>query len=601
MIKAVNSLLPRGKSSKLAVKPATADDFFIELAQPHKTFRPGEEVAGQIILVLGQSTVGLRLTLSLQGAVKCSSTSPLRSDKRQSLFDHAVVLYGRPGANEQGLSSGEHRFPFIVKIPKKNVYTSIKFEKGQISYHLESKLFLAEELIDVSKMSLSIIKPINLLTLPEAHPKVLTFKNISSRKTLKATVSTTSSLNSGMSLDSTGSLNNDSVRVKVSMPYIGYLKGETVPVKLNIKHYKHISNVNGIIVTLIRVCKLDLGKDYEFESYRKDLCQSIVPLVLDQKNFGDISTSLRIPPDCFPTIISPSLSFQYFIEVLVNLSSSSSSNRHTPPKSQFSSMNSASSLSLPGFELKDMDIEFTDKIKPMINVDKLKKMKNVLTITNEVVIGTERRPVSNLRSRSPLETPNYDEMMMSEKFINQSQSKGTLPTLEELDLPTIPPAMSLAASYAETIQQDHNKRRGHSGELLCLPTNSNSTNRDADTINQSSVLGQTAMIPPSSNFTFTPLPHIEVPSTIDEKERIRLQEEMRTQALVPSEPPAVIITPQNEIFPPIYQLPDLLTTDGPNNEDEQNKDSEEHILPKYTKDANVFETPDSDDHRQSDD
>lgn len=564
MIKAVNHLLPRSKvQQKLKAKPITGD-FYIELNDPHKVYTPGEEVAGQIILILNENTINLKLNLSLEGSINVSSNSPLRSDKKDQLFNHSVKLYGDSNNNEQGLSSGEHRFPFIVKIPKKNVYTSIKFEKGNITYLLKSTLLLNNEIISVTKKLLNIIKPINLLSLPEAHPKILNFRNISSKKALKATLSSTSSLNSSFSMDSNGSINNDSVRIKLTLPYLGYLKGESIPVKLNIKHYKHISNMNGIIVTLIRVCKLDLGRDYEFESYRKDLSQSIVPLVLDQKTCkGEISTTLKIPADCFPTIISPSLSFQYFVEVLINLSSNGK------PASSGYNLNNSSSLSLRRMELNDEDVHFNDNMRPMVNVDNLKRMKHVLTITNEVIIGTERRPLSRLRSssRSPLNVSMDSDYHIGEVgsiggFLNeQLPVNDKLPTLSELPLTLA----SLQNSDTTSIRPP---------PIESASTMRDVSNSDGNSINQV----------PSSGFTFTPLPPINIPSSIDEKENLRLQEEMRHNALMPSEPPA-IVTPTDQTLPVSYQLPPPLT-----NENQQ--------LPKYSKrpeHSDILETPNSDD------
>lgn len=576
MIKAVNNFLPRSRvQQKLKARPLVAD-FYIELNDPHKVYVPGEEVAGQIILILNVNTMNLILNMSMEGAIKVSSNSPLRSDKRDQLFNHSVVLYGNHANNEQALSSGEHRFPFIVKIPKKNVYTSIKFEKGEITYLLKSTLLVNGEMISTTKKLLNIVKPINLLALPEAHPKVLNFRNISSKKALRATLSSNSSLNSGFSMDSNGSINNDSVRIKMSFPYVGYLKGESIPVKLNIKHYRQISNMNGIIVTLIRVCQLDLGKDYEFESYRKDLSQSIVPLVLDLKTFkGDISTTLKIPPDCFPTIMSPTLSFQYFVEVLINLSA------NTKPATTNYNMNSTNSLPLKKMDLTEEDISFTDAVKPMVNVDNLKKMKNVITVTNEVIIGTERRPLSRITSasRSPtnalsdMESPDYTigEVGSIGGLLNENVNEK-LPTLSELPLTM----SSLQNSETTSIRQ--------------LPVDSASTMKnvshtDANSTNQV----------PTSGFTFTPLPPINIPSFIDEKETLRLQEEMRQSALLPSAPPAVV-TPTDQSSPPFYQLPPRI---GENHQLPTSL-AQHSQLPKYTateSPPHTVDTPNSEDQQ----
>lgn len=112
------------------------------------------------------------------------------------------------------------------------------------------------------------------------------------------------------------------IKVILDVPQRGYLRGESIPVKLTINHLKKIQDLNGIIITFVRVCRLDNGPDGVVESFRKDLQQTVLPLYVDPVTLNsEVKTSLRVPPDAFPTITGcPLVSFQYFIEVLINLS-----------------------------------------------------------------------------------------------------------------------------------------------------------------------------------------------------------------------------------------------------------------------------------------
>ncbi|ODV86660.1 hypothetical protein CANARDRAFT_183465, partial [[Candida] arabinofermentans NRRL YB-2248] len=349
------------------------------------------------------------VNLSLIGVIKANSTSPLRSVKKQYLFNHKIVLYGDSQNNENALTKGEHRFPFIVKLPKKNIYTSISFERGQIKYNLKCDL-LDKALDDTPVLrcekSISIIKPINLALLPEPQPKLLSFKN--NRKNLQKTISSTSSINSIDSLE-TNSTTDDDIKIKLLLNSTGYLRGESISVKLNVKHFKRISNMNGIIVTLIRICRLDLGEEHEIQSYRKDLSQSIVPLITDPKGLAsEVSTALRIPVDCFPTIVSSLVSFQYYIEVLVNLS------------------NSKIQIHNPNNEIVDDEVIQSETMNFLYNVDRLKKMKNVLTITSEIVLGTERKPISTLKKR--IKSKNSSPVPVSSPHTPSTSSESPVDT-----------------------------------------------------------------------------------------------------------------------------------------------------------------------------
>lgn len=446
MRKAVHQMLP-SKGGRSSTRN-TIKELYIQLDKPHNTFRAGEEASGQIILILNENMANIMITLSLVGVIKLHSNTPLRSDRKENLFNHEILLYGDTENNELALTKGEHRFPFIVKLPKKNVHTSISFGKGEIKYTLKAELCNKldnEAKIANAELLLTIIKPINLTLLPEAQPKTLTFRN--TRKNFKHSVSSTSSIYSTDSWElqqggpGTGSSNNNNthsqkdgkeIRIKLEIPSMGYLKGESIPVKLFVRHYKHITNVNGIFITLIRVCSLDLGEEHELQSFRKDLVQSIVPLIInpDSSATYEVSTTLRVPSDSFPTIVSNLVSFQYYVEVLLNLSNSS-------PKVQKP-------------EMIDDEVIQLDSTDNIYNVDKLKQMKNVLTLTSEIVIGTERKEISKVKkhrkhsSHETLQSPTETSVAST-----TYPSSTTASSASQITLPAIPSARSPQSAHEE--------------------------------------------------------------------------------------------------------------------------------------------------------
>ncbi|QPG76927.1 hypothetical protein FOA43_004321 [Brettanomyces nanus] len=468
--------------------------------EPHKTYRSGEQISGQIILILGKNISNILIKLALVGVIKIHSSSPLRSDKKEYLFNHSIILYGETENNELALTKGEHRFPFIVKLPKKNVHTSISFEKGEIKYSIKSDISDKSAVNDrlwTSEMLLNIVKPINLCLLPEAKPKTLTFRR--TKRRMRHVASPTSSINSTESLELQQQTNNnvdgspspksssdssDVIKICMEIPSVGYLKGESISVKVSIEHYKQISNVNGIFITLIRVCALDMGEDHEHQSFRKDLAQSIVPLIIDpsSKPPYNVSTSLRVPLDSFPTIVTNLVSFQYYIEVLINMSKSS---RFQGP------------LKTKG--LVDDEIIQRGSRDNIYNVDKLKQMKNVLTLTSEIVIGTERKPISKLKTRHRSHRHQHGS---ANSPVNVASSSFAISCSSSCASSTVTSPSSMSSS------RDHN-----------TPNTEHHQSTSVDEL----------MIPavPSPPAITSPV------SAGEEKELIRLRE----QALMPSQPP----------------------------------------------------------------
>lgn len=505
MRRAVSKFIPRPRPSGVAstykIDQSSVEDFYILLDDPHKAWLPGEEILGQVILISRKNLANISIVFSLTGYVKINALhhSKLRAMKHV-LFNHNIKIYG-PDSDQvntslddfhNGLYKGEHRFPFIVKLPNKRVYTSLDFGKGSIEYVLKTSLrstdapvpsdshlpgqipgAVTSDLLGkaksfsklhaptfTSEKIINLVNPIDVSELPPLKPKRLIIKDPRHNKKLLRVQSSTSTMNSFSTLSSNNSdtesphtahtglapgssantpslllnaharsgyaLSNglssplidqrpNHIRVTMEIGQRGFLRGELVPVKLNINHLKQIQDSRGIIVTLVRVCRLDYGPDGFYESFRKDLQQLVIPLFVDPNTFAlEINTSLRVPPDAFPTILGcPMVSFQYFIEVMLNLSGKplSLEGPSDHPKSNLAphdDMLSSGQGSTPG-AVAAANYNFhayatAQNRSEFINTDKFKRLKKFLQITSEVVIGTHR-----LEKPSIVESPESNQ------------------------------------------------------------------------------------------------------------------------------------------------------------------------------------------------
>lgn len=640
-------------------------DFYIAIDEPHKLWLPGDEISGQIILILRKNLANIAITLALNGYIKINASSHLKlRPVKHVLFNHTIKIYGGeedissgadndidhdPDQFQNGLYKGEHRFPFIVKLPNKRVYTSINFGKGSIAYLLKATIgnmqptapstanspTAASPTISASSQQLNtesssnatsspgdttssslriiakakllrmltnstqtleklinIISPIDVAKLSPPKPKRLTLKDPrnSSRK-LSRTQSSTSTINTFTTLSSnnsnttetnrfgdqhreeanittqqddassvnmspaigmlhpvtpssdnsavtpkpsvtstTNSLRQqpDAVRVSLEISSLGYLRGELIPIKLNISHLKKIQDSNGIIITFLRVCRLENGSDGLFDSFRKDLYQLIIPLYVDPCTLkSEINTSVRVPADAFPTISGcPLVSFQYFIEVLINLSGKSiqfdggdtnTSASNAKDLIIGAASNTAQVGSTFSFDFLQPQGSFNSKERlTYINTDKYKRMKKFLQLTSEVIVGTHRLKAVVLTSSNE-DSDLYSQTSGRSLMLSGPQVTHPLPHLQQQFLcsqSTISPSFS-------TEHVDGMERTSFPGVTSFATPPYSRNNGPAPDYDASS---------PSASENLVPLPH---QSATSEKEQMMIRE----ASLMPSAPP----------------------------------------------------------------
>lgn len=401
------------------------DYFFVELEDAHRTWHPGDTVHGNVILVLYKPQRISAVDLSFAGNVVVKNPLVKGKGSRAVLFEHRLRLHGRskdgtnsndvvavpvapqPSDNASTTSSsrmsihtvntvntvntthshhsvashhtvashnsaasaasntsqtsqtssssassteeleiGEHRFAFILEIPQKGLYNSLEFERGSISYVITATAKRHGPLTALyAKRVLQLVCPVDVSRLPPPKPSSLSVE-IQKRKKQQGIITTTLEVGRG-----------------------GYLRGESFPVKITIQHVKCVKCLRGLVVTLCRFSKVTCGDD-EPQSFRKDLSQTVSPLYTDPVTFAStVSTTLRIPPDVFPTTKGHGLvSFNYCVEVVIDLAGK--------------------------WDLEEDRTGF-------LHTDRLKRNKGVVSLWTEVIIGTDRR-----RYRSPSASTN---------------------------------------------------------------------------------------------------------------------------------------------------------------------------------------------------
>ncbi|CAI0654626.1 unnamed protein product [Colletotrichum noveboracense] len=213
----------------------------------------------------------------------------------------------------------------------------------------------------------------------------------------------------------------------------GALPGDTVSVKVSVQHIKRIKSMHGVIVTMYRQGRIDTAppasmfadimtkeetkklakEDYYPRSrtglgglslsstsslsvFRKDLSQSVAPLIIDPVTLETtVTASVKVPEDVFPTIKGvpgEMVSFKYQVEVLVDLGGRLASQLQgggQPRVGQFA----------PGSAAAEGNNAVVNSWGGnVIDTDRLRREKGVISVVLEVILGTTDS--SRLRGRS---------------------------------------------------------------------------------------------------------------------------------------------------------------------------------------------------------
>lgn len=429
-------------------------EFYIDLKEPHRIWKPEEYITGETVVSIKKdvTNVAIRLILICEIKVKLGSTAAVRRKLGERLLEKSTFLYGKEWDQDSnatvinGLTKGEHRFPFRIKVPSgRKVCSSIKFERGSIDYYLKCSIEniesnQVERPISVCESGFSVIVPRDVSLLPKPKVKTVVLQSAAmvrhASKTLgdgsssSFTKATKSSTNSNSSANTSGSISSidKTVTISVDISNAGFAIGEIIPVKVFVQHYKNFCRPAGLIITLARICRVSGGgKDEPMETFRKDICQTISPLYVDPETLQcSVTAYLKVPIDAFSTFTTchKYFTFQYYVEVMVNLSQKNviytESKRVVGTKdtivseiaSDLDDKASFSKLPRKFFNAVNSDrtlndensIESNISYQDMVNVEKLKRLNNVTGMSIETVIGTTGSKLEELPPRVEYET-----------------------------------------------------------------------------------------------------------------------------------------------------------------------------------------------------
>ena len=367
----------RPSGSMLKALLATRDEeMYIELAEPHRTYGPGDLVRGQVILALSKPTKTLFASIKFSGQVLVNLN---KSRSKEYLFRDYLVFRGtttdgkiEPGTqistdgDTKGVSipsrvdrklwkvetmpAGRHVFEFEFQMPAPSLPSTVDFGRGSIVYtlrcdHQKPRTLLGRSHV-TSRKDVSVMDAIDVAQFASPRRRAVDFDPKSKRR------------------EGTGK-----IEATVDVSRYGYMKGETITPVIRVTHYKPIKNLQGAIVTLCRMSRFD-SPDMAPQTFRKDLAQNVTPLLVDPQTLEyKVSPRVRIPPDAFPTINQAGpVSFRYYIEVMLDLNSKTTVFQMAPT---------------------DAATTYTgDDGAVMIETEALRRERGVYRVQFEIIIGT---------------------------------------------------------------------------------------------------------------------------------------------------------------------------------------------------------------------
>jgi hypothetical protein len=345
----------------------------------------------------------------------------------------------------------------------------------------------------------------------------------------------------------------------------GVLRGDSIPVKVHVNHTKHVKSLHGVIMTLYRQARVDLhpaiplgptekGKEAKYEDYypksitglgglslsgagsshmfRKDLSQTIVPLIVDPGSLtAEVTGKVHVPEEAFPTISSvpgAMISFKYYIECVLDIQGKLSTQDRN-----LGNLGGLASTMLQGSEnLGLVNSGLHPFGSPIIDTTDIRRDKGVVACTFEVIVGT--RDNTRTKGKRKVSIPEEPEAEMNDTHAD-AQPGAT------------PPANGVWRHdhwrYGE-MDQNYGHSSGHDAQYHAQSPDSQ---MDGAYYNYNDYHGYNryheayghldyplpdeahrgAVLPP------IPLPQSEDESQLSEKERIRRAE----QRLLPSQPP----------------------------------------------------------------
>jgi hypothetical protein len=231
------------------------------------------------------------------------------------------------------------------------------------------------------------------------------------------------------------SLTRRPITATVEIQKAGFLRGDTIPIKVSVSHTKQIKSLHGVIVTLYRQARVDMhpalpvvngGDDDMYPRsrtglgglslssagsthlFRKDLSQSFAALIINPDTLSaEVKTTIRVPEEAFPSIASvpgAMISFKYYVEIVLDLQGKLSGLDRLLPSSGVSAMSANDASGRPA---DSNGTVFSAWGGHFINTEDIRRDKSVVSCVFEVIVGTRDSERKSAWKQNPL-TPEYE-------------------------------------------------------------------------------------------------------------------------------------------------------------------------------------------------
>jgi hypothetical protein len=245
------------------------------------------------------------------------------------------------------------------------------------------------------------------------------------------------------------SLTRRAITATVEIQKAGFLRGDTIPIKVFVNHTKQIKSLHGVIVTLYRQARVDMhpslpvvkgGDDDVYPRsrtglgglslssagsthvFRKDLSQSFAALIINPETLNaEVKTTIRVPDEVFPSIASvpgAMISFKYYVEIVLDLQGKLSGLDRFLPSSGVSPM---SNVETTGRPVDTNGTVFAAWGGHFINTEDIRRDKSVVSCVFEVIVGTRDSERRSAWRQHPL-TPEHE----ANEYTDQQGYSGSI-------------------------------------------------------------------------------------------------------------------------------------------------------------------------------
>jgi hypothetical protein len=360
----------------------------------------------------------------------------------------------------------------------------------------------------------------------------------------------------GSQCDSNSTFADKTITATIELLKSGCLPGDSLPLKISIKHTKAIKSLHGIIITLYRQGRIDSapplslfvdikGKaaekmkhdEYYPKSktglaglslssagssslFRKDLSQTFAPIIVDPSTLtAVVNASVRVPEDVFPTICGvpgDMISFKYHVEVVVDLGGKlAGQQRHLP---RVGMVTHPSNYGNAGGGRGDVQPNMLATWGgSIVDTDQVRREKSVVACLFEVIVGT----TDSARKRGRGSRSVRREINDWPEEVPVTPSTRNDPIYEEPSRPNDAEDNGVEQYPHQYHEQSYEDRYPN-----YYPNDGYNYQQNYDSSND-------LYPPPSHTQIPVPPPELEEEEGLDEKERVRRAEER----LLPSQPP----------------------------------------------------------------